>query len=422
MAQEIVNNSYYYDKIGSRFIDIDLSCELCIEKYFSTVLFNGDYSKMCYSALDSTFRRRIETLDKGKVENQQYTPISLDLPYGSYFRTSDWEDDDRFAAKQSGQMLTGQYDMNFYRKIRSRAVKAQYTATFFFSRQDEIRAAKQVLDWEASPKGPTFIYDTVSWKGCNLNIPVFITIDKIDTKPNYNELDWLQKQRLFPIEVQMTVRSYQVLINNNGYVYLPFRFPYPEGDNDKIYLTHLTALEFSAERFELDIDQSKVDIDLPEISEFAAKYFDKEGPFTNEELNAMSSKLPGYKTTDILRGYFSDSTEVSLNYYKYVPEKSTMTKAHIAFQIKPSDRKFFTKMEFLIPGRDPIIISDCKQTFLEIDNLHPNSEYKCIILTYSTNGECTTYRLTFTTKEDPNSKVPTPKKINKLGGLVGMSF
>ena len=118
---EIQNNNYYKDKIESRFIDIDLSSEIAIEKYFATVVFSGEWNRMVYSPLDSTFRRRIETLDKGKIKNQKYTPVTLDLPYGSYYRTTDWEDDDRFATKQTGQMLTGEYDLTFFRRIRSRA-------------------------------------------------------------------------------------------------------------------------------------------------------------------------------------------------------------------------------------------------------------------------------------------------------------
>ena len=56
---EIQNNSYYKDKIESRFIDIDLSSEIAIEKYFATVVFSGECNRMVYSPLDSTFRRRI---------------------------------------------------------------------------------------------------------------------------------------------------------------------------------------------------------------------------------------------------------------------------------------------------------------------------------------------------------------------------
>ena len=417
---EIQNNRYFKDKIASRFIDIDLSAEMAIEKYFAAVVFAGEWDRMVYSPLDSTFRRRIETLDKGKAENQEYTPVSLNLPYGSYYRTTDWEDDDRFASKQPGQMITGEYDMSFFRRIRSRAVKSTWTATFFFSRQDEVRAAKQQLDWEANPKGPAQIYDTVTWKGMSLNVPVFVTIDKIDTKPAFSELDFLKKQRIFSMTVEMTVRSYQVLLNSNGFVYLPYRLPYPEADDQRIYLTHQTVLEFALQRFDLDFDTSKQSIDKDEVSEYASLYFEKEGPFTAEQLNALAASLPADTTTDILKGYFSETSEVSLNVYQYNANKSTATKAYIAFQVKPADRKYFEKMVIIVPGHGEYEITDCKQTSIEIDGLEPNSTYKCQILTYSINGDVSQYSLTFTTKEIENDSTPTPKKINKIGGLVGM--
>ena len=417
---EIQNDSYYKDKIESRFIDIDLSSEIAIEKYFATVVFSGEWNRMVYSPLDSTFRRRIETLDKGKIKNQKYTPVTLDLPYGSYYRTTDWEDDDRFATKQTGQMLTGEYDLTFFRRIRSRAVKSTWTATFFFSKQDEIRAAKQMIDWEANPKGPAQIYDTVSWKGMSLNVPVFITVDKIDTKPAYNELDFLTKQRIFPMTVEMTVRSYQVLLNANGFVYLPFRFKRPEPDDLKMYITHETSLEFALWRFDLDSDSGKQMISKDEISEYASKYFEKEGPFTAEQLTALAAKLPADTTVDILKGYFTDSSEVTLNFYQYNVNKSTPTKAVIEFQVKPADRKYFQKMVILVPGHGEFEITDYCQKSLEVDGLEPNSTYKCQILTYSINNEVKQYSLTFTTKTIKNDPTPTPKKINKIGGLVGV--
>lgn len=417
---EIQNNGYYKEKIKSRFIDIDLSSEMAIEKYFATVVFSGEWGRMVYSPLDSTFRRRIETLDKGKVKDQKYTPVTLDLPYGSYYRTTDWEDDDRFAAKQSGQMLTGEYDMSFFCRIRSRAVKSTWTATFFFSRQDEVRAAKQMIDWEANPKSPAQIYDTVTWKGMSLNVPVFITVDKIDTKPAFNELEFLSKQRIFAMTVEMSVRSYQVLLNANGFVYLPFKFKYPEPDDLRIYITHESSLEFALWRFDLDSDTTKQKVDENEISEYASKYFEKEGLFTAEQLTALAAKLPADTTTDILKGYFTDTSEVTLNVYQYNANKSTPTKAYIGFQVKPADRKYFQKMVIIVPGHGEFEVTDCKKTSIEVDGLEPNSTYKCQILTYSINGEVKQYALTFTTKAVENDSTPTPKKINKIGGLVGM--
>ena len=76
-------------------------------------------------------------------------------------------------------------------------------------------------------------------------------------------------------------------------------------------------------------------------------------------------------------------------------------------------------MVILVPGHDEFEITDCLQKSIEVDGLEPNSTYKCQILTYSINGEVKQYSLTFTTKTIKNDPTPTPKKINKIGGLVG---
>ena len=420
MAKEIENKGYYKDYLKKKWIDIHQSVKICVETWLANLLFEGDMTRVIYSAPDISFRRRIELLDTGKTEDTEYTPISLNLPYASFFQTSDWEDDDRFAAKQTGQMITGDYDMTVYRHIRSRAVKSTYTVQILVARRDDVRAMAQLISWEASPKGPILLYHTAEWKGNKINIPIFTTIEKIDTKPSYNEKDFLEKTRMFPIEVTLTVRSYEVLIGNvNNVIDLPIRFNQPEED-DTIYITKQAELEFAAKKFDLDTDTSKVDTTDEDLNASASKYFTKEGPFTNEELRAAAASMQNATTTDILKGYYTESTEVDLSSYKYIEAKSTPTSAYLQFKIKPADYKYFERMVIVVPGHDDVQVTDCKQTCVTIDSLCPNSTYKCKILTYSTSGEITTFNLTFTTAVDPNDAAPTPAKINKVPGLVGM--
>lgn len=418
---EVQVKSYYEDKVGSRWIDIHQSACIAIENFFSKVLFEHDLKRMVYSAQDAVFRKRIELLDQGKVENQEYSPVSLNLPFGSYFKTTDWDDDDRVAAKQTGQVLRGQYDLSVYRRIRSRAVKATYTATFFFSTQTDVRAAAQMLNWEATPKGPICIYDAVAWKGNTLLVPINITIEKVDSKPQYNELDWLEKQRIFPIEVTMTVRSYEVLINKCSACYLPFRWKHIEPDGDPIYLTHETDLIFALDKFSLNHNIEEVNLKDDEISKSAVLYFDREGgEFSEEELKSLAAKLPNEYTLDLLKGYFDESPETALTEYYYDRNLSTPTTARLNFKIDEGYYQWFSKMKILVPSHGEIEITDCHQTTLDISGLTPHSKYECKILVYSNKGDIITYNLAFTTLKDPEDETPTPTKINSVGGLVGL--
>lgn len=426
MAREERELSYYGSSISNKWIDIHQSVKCCIEKFLAELLFKKDYSRIVYSMPDIALRRRIETLESGKTGEElqvdKFRPISLQLPFAAYYQSGDWEADDRPAAMNTSQAVLGIYDMNIYRRLRSLACKAKYKVSLFFGRRDDVRVAQQLLYWELEPKHPVWMYSSFKWKGKLIAIPAFLTIESINTTPEWEERKFLELQRVFPIEVEFTVRSYQVVIPDvEGIVKLPYRFQNYDFDEDEtIYITEETLLEFAVEKWGLDDDVSKVDIEDPTLVTSARKFFES-NEYTEQQLRALSRSLPSNTTADIIRGYFTESTEVNLNSYVYDEEESTTTSAVIKFAIKPADYKYFEKMLFVVPGKTPIEISDCKQKEVTINDLHPNSTYDCVILTYSTSGSVTTFNLSFTTKADKNDTTPTPQKINaKIPGLVGM--
>ena len=111
MARDEYIKGYYEDEISSKWIDIHQSVKCCIEKFLADLLFQKDKSRVVFSPSDSVFRRRIETLDRGKTEQQQLTPISLNLPFAAYHQSSDWEADDRPYVQNTSQAVLGIYDM-----------------------------------------------------------------------------------------------------------------------------------------------------------------------------------------------------------------------------------------------------------------------------------------------------------------------
>ena len=420
MARE-EHNYGFYERSADKWIDIHQSAKICLEDYLARVLFKGDLSRICYAKPDIIFRRRIETLDKGKAEELEYSPISLELPFLSYSQTSDWENDDRPASQQAGAMIHGEYDTNTYKKIRSRAVKCTYTATVFYSRRDDIRLASQILNWEANPTGPIFLYDRVQFKGGSLDIPICVTIEKINTKPDYNEKDWLEKQRIFPLEIEMTVRSYEVLFGNiDKIIYYPLRHWNLGFETDEVmYLTKETDLKFLIKKFDLDDDPIKIDTTDEEVSATAKSRFEDTHP-SEEDLRHLAATCPNDYAMDVLKGYFTDDTDVRLDIYQYIEKLSTPTSAYIKLKIKRADWKYFDHLSILVPGHGEVKITECDVDHALIEGLHPSSTYECKLLMYSVNGDITTYNLSFTTKVDPNDAAPTPERINKLPGLVGM--
>ena len=159
--------------------------------------FKGDFSRVIYSAQDIVFRRRIELLDSGK-DGEQMNVTNLNLPFCSYMQVGDPEEDDRLATKNASLAVLGIYQEDLGKNLRTVAVKTKYKAILFFHRRDDIRLAHQLMFWEANPKHPLKMYITVYWRGKELQLPVNISIESINTTPSYNEIDWLKKARLFP--------------------------------------------------------------------------------------------------------------------------------------------------------------------------------------------------------------------------------
>ena len=69
---------------------------------------------------------------------------------------------------------------------------------------------------------------------------------------------------------------------------------------------------------------------------------------------------------------------------------------------------------------EDVVVTDCKARTATYPGLVQNSEYKVTVMAYGTDGSIKTYFLTIVTPEDGNDASPTPEKINKRNGLVGM--
>ena len=418
----------YYDDAKKKWIDINLSVKCCVSKFLAEVLFKNGYSRVVYAMTDSVFRRRIETLDKGKTGEEllvnKFRPTSLELPFGAFNQSDDWQADDRPYAQNASQAIYGIYDMTIYKRLRILPCKSKWKVTLYYSRRDDVKQAAQRLYWEQEPKHPVWMYCVFNWKGNPVAIPANITIESINTKPEWEELKFLESQRIFPIEVELTVRSYQVVIpTSEAVVTLPYRWQHLKHDDDAdVYITEETVLEFVNERWNNIDVKGEVDTSDAELNAIARKYFESDS-YTEEQITQLGKSLVNGTTYDIIKGFYTETTEVALNSFIYYEPTSTPTKAVIKYAVKPADYKFFEEIVFIIPGQENIVVKDCKQKEVVIEGLQPSSTYDIVILTKSTTGNITTFNLSFTTKDDPNNQAPTPEKINKkIPGLIGMNI
>lgn len=422
MAEQFIQKNYY-ETTNKKFIDTHLSNKISIEVWLSKLLFHDDLKRVIYSAQDIAFRKRIESIDKGKNDDDIIKPEMLDLPFASFCMSADPAPDDRMAAVNAGESVDGIYYEDEDREMRRLAVMTKYKIVCFFARQDDVRIAQQLLLWEKEPKSPIWMYTPIQWRGVTINLPTFLTIESINTTPNYNEIDWLTKNRIFPIEIEVTSRSYQLLINNvDKIIQLPMRFAnyiddFEEDEDHTSYLTEEVVLTWAAKKFDLDIDTKKIDTTNDEYTNVVPYFVNQD--MSNSEIE-RGVAIPNKYMSDSIKAYFQQDIICSLQAYLYSEPKSTANKACIVYKIKPSTFKYFSKIVFYIPTKKPIEITDYTTKEVYIDGLYPNSEYKLTISVYDTQGGVQEYFINFKTKNSETNEAPQPEKINTVPGLIGM--
>lgn len=282
MAEEFdaLELSYYTNQLKdiNKYIDSHRLACIALEQFLADLLFKKDLKRVIYSTPDISFRKRIQLMDTAQTENLQYNYLTLDLPYASYYRSGEIEEDDRPWTQQAAESVTGIYNTDIGRLIRYNAYKCEYEATIMYSRRDDVRLAEQLLYWEKSPSYPIRYIATVRWRGYPIDIPLFFTLDKIETNSQYKESDFLVKSRIFPIKTTFTLRSYQVLINNIDKVCpLPIRFnPNADDWDDETiaYIVEEALLLWASQKFDLNSVSQKIPSrNYADITETLDKYF-----------------------------------------------------------------------------------------------------------------------------------------------------
>ena len=151
-------------------------------------------------------------------ENLEFS--SLNFPFANYWpQNNGWVAENRVASKNASLIYLGIYDGDT--KVRASASNISIPTTLWFDREDDARLAYEILYFKSyneqynSTKVPygtdyTKLSETSSRTGNILDIPVNIKIDNLVFNPNFVESDWLRKQRVYPVKVTFTVRTFAI--------------------------------------------------------------------------------------------------------------------------------------------------------------------------------------------------------------------
>ena len=416
MAREFIQDSFFDH---SRYANTYYAAQIPLEYFVSEVLLKGDLSRMIFTSDDMAFRRRFMANDSqngGDIDAIQAS--DLNFPFANYWYSDGfWSPDDRPFSLQPMQMIRGTWHDGLPDYLRAAAVKATFSVTAFYNRDDDARLAYELMMWEQLPKGPVQFTVPVEWKNTRILIPSFFTVENLKFNPDFQESEWLKAQRIFPIKFDLVCRSYSIYmsaqerLDGTQRLQAPFATGLLNKDQGKLYISEEVILNFAA---------AKQWGALEVKTQCGGDGSDEEDPFTEEEI-ATKIADPREITTDLVRGHFQPSTDILVNVCAVDPASITTTSCILKWNIRPADLELFSHMKILIPGREPILIDDKRQKTQIIEGLYPSSDYRITVLFYSIAGGVTDFQLSVTTAEDPNNAVKRPL-TRRMGKLQGMEW
>jgi hypothetical protein len=458
MSQEIQVHSYYEELKKENWISTNLCCSIGMEFWISWLLFKRDLSRVLYSKEDICFRRRVETLGRGDVKSNDLNYLTLDLPYAVYSQTGSFEEDDRIASMNAAAAVKGHLQPDTGIILRNMPVKVKFSMTAFYSRREDVDVASQLLYWEQKPTYPIYFIVHHQIAGQPLDIPVFMSIDSVDANTDYQEKSWLTSSKIFPIKVEVTVRTYQTLIESvdEGRTLLPLRWSglYGYNRDHKLYLTQNTILMWADDKFShdsleaalkrdptylersceeleryLELDESNGET-LAELANHGKLYDVETNDGFSEELILVEGDIDDLKARaesgekveselesrqrdrmellkqraeidevngiveSAVKGYFSPSEDLDLIDYRV--KEATDTTLTVEWGIKEDQVEKFYDLVIYVPGVVHERIHEAFQREFVIRDLHPGSTYPITLILKSADGE-KTYLLNGTT-------------------------
>jgi len=449
---EIQASQYY---IHNSYVNTYYYVYKFLEEWIAKNIFRNDKSRVFLSSDEYSYRRRFELTDTSKDFNT-LDFSSLRLPFANYWpQNSGWQSDDRVAAKSAALTYLGIYEGDT--KIKAASSTIDITTTFYFDREDDARLAYEILYFKSfneqynSTKVPygrnnTVTPDKGSYSSI-LNLPVNITVSKLEFNPSYKENDWLKKQRVFIIRTTFTVRTYTILppeqpnydveMNSNGY--LSNGSAYEDGIN-YYYIVDDVILNMShKDRQIITCDAGYNEIDgsylgttsFPIVGEEDTIYVDS---YCGDQISENPKPLSFYVWDFIKEKYVSPEKELDIASIRYngiyeenkidikrfdcvngVGITTNTLEWEYGENTSPED---ISSIEIHLLGKDNIELVDTTQTSYTIKGLTGGSQYTGYVIFYSKNGVSKKMVINFITNKKQKDKTKPEANTNSLIGIT----
>jgi hypothetical protein len=115
------------------------------------------------------------------------------------------------------------------KKARVAPVTLTYQASFWCHTDFDLRYAFSEFVWDTDNK--TILKPSVEVDGYEIPFPAHLSYDDLSFEPEYNEQDWLERNKIHSASIGFEIETLAIKINENVYIpeYVLFNFAYGKG-------------------------------------------------------------------------------------------------------------------------------------------------------------------------------------------------
>lgn len=202
MDKNIVFNKSYYGK----FLNNYLSSIIAMDEYFQEYMFPDDPTRIIYSTNDFAFRRRLQLQSVEDTINA-FQINSLDMPFFNFAISSNGLSANTDKTLKNNQLeKLGMMDWLSNTKIRLTPLKIEFEGTYFSTEEIDVQALFSKLQWDDALE--TTIRPKIQIGDHVYNNYALLNYSSISYNPQYNESDWLEKNRIRTIEINFSLDTY----------------------------------------------------------------------------------------------------------------------------------------------------------------------------------------------------------------------
>lgn len=414
----------YYDNIltGHSYVDTRLSLQTAISDFLAQTFFGKDFSRVIYTNPEFAFRKRVERLANG-IQDENLFLSTLSLPFCSFCLQGNPE----IIKTATASIWSGYYDTSIERQMHFINTKQKVSVQFFFDRSDDLTVAYEIAQVEALGEYPIRYIQDVFWRNQSIPFPIWITVKNVKAGNDmFNETAWLEQNHLFAMTMELEIELARIQIHRGlNAVQLPFKWHATGNidtweDGETIYYTQKCVLLWSERALGFSFQRPKEPTQEAKDLENALLKNPQLTPADKLTLDQIQTVMPNKATAEIVEGYYRDATKIIFNRLLYNEEKTTIDEkgevtAWIDTLVKPATYQYWDYTEIYIPSRhggSSIVMKNCKDKYVQIDGLHPNSIYTIYFIAHDIEGNYNTIPLEFTTPVWTNEKLPAVSSEN----------